>query len=51
MVMMKHTNGTTDKRILDAPIQLSEMAANMDLEDEKHKSVWIKERDDTLVSN
>lgn len=46
------SNGTTvsgnENRILDAPVQLSEMAANMDQEEEVIKSVWSKERDDGL---
>ncbi|XP_076053372.1 ATP-binding cassette sub-family F member 3 [Oratosquilla oratoria] len=33
-------------KILDAPVKLSDMAANMDEMDEEIKSVWIKERDE-----
>ncbi|XP_068223790.1 ATP-binding cassette sub-family F member 3 [Palaemon carinicauda] len=39
---------TTGNRILDAPVQLSEMAANMEQEEEVIKSVWSKERDEAL---
>lgn len=43
------SNGTIERKILDAPVQLAEMAANMEVEDEAIKSVWSRERDDTLV--
>ncbi|XP_047488905.1 ATP-binding cassette sub-family F member 3-like [Penaeus chinensis] len=42
------SNGTIERKILDAPVQLAEMAANMEVEDEVIKSVWTRERDDTL---
>ncbi|XP_063602737.1 ATP-binding cassette sub-family F member 3-like [Penaeus indicus] len=42
------SNGTIERKILDAPVQLAEMAANMEVEDEAIKSVWSRERDDTL---
>ncbi|XP_042226816.1 ATP-binding cassette sub-family F member 3-like [Homarus americanus] len=49
-VMAKLTtpNGTIERKILDAPVQLAEMAASMELEDQVIKSVWSRERDDGL---
>ncbi|XP_045619070.1 ATP-binding cassette sub-family F member 3 [Procambarus clarkii] len=41
-------NGTIERKILDAPVQLAEMAANMELEEQAIKSVWSRERDDGL---
>ncbi|XP_071519851.1 ATP-binding cassette sub-family F member 3 [Panulirus ornatus] len=49
-VMAKLTtpNGTIQQKILDAPVQLAEMAANMELEEQVIRSVWSRERDDAL---
>ncbi|XP_069959698.1 ATP-binding cassette sub-family F member 3 isoform X1 [Cherax quadricarinatus] len=41
-------NGAIEQKILDAPVQLAEMAASMELEEEAIKSVWTRERDDGL---
>ncbi|KAK7063138.1 ATP-binding cassette sub- F member 3 [Halocaridina rubra] len=48
LVLSNGTTATTERRILDAPVQLSEMAATMEMEDEAIVSVWSRERDDTL---
>lgn len=50
MAKIATPNGSIEQKILDAPVQLAEMAANMELEEQVIKSVWSRERDDTLVS-
>lgn len=48
---MKITNGTTEKRILNAPVQMSLAAEKMEDEGELIKSVFMVTREDVSVSN
>lgn len=43
------TNGTSHK-VLNAPVHLGSMAANLETEVEDIKSIWVMQRDDMLVS-
>lgn len=49
MNQLSTPNGTLEHKTLEAPVQLAQMAANMELEDHEIKSVWTRERDDALV--
>lgn len=54
MGQLSTLNGSLEEqehRTLDAPVQLAEMAASMELEEQAVRSVWTRERDDILVSN
>ncbi|KAK3860899.1 hypothetical protein Pcinc_033079 [Petrolisthes cinctipes] len=49
MRQLSAMNGSLEEhRILDAPVQLAEMAASMELEEQVVRSVWTRERDDVL---
>lgn len=48
--MSTQNGGLEEHRTLDAPVQLAEMAASMELEEQAVRSVWTRERDDVLVS-
>lgn len=49
MDQLSTPNGALEHKTLEAPVQLSQMAANMELDDHEIKSVWSRERDDVLV--
>lgn len=54
MGQLSTLNGSVEEqehRTLDAPVQLAEMAASMELEEQAVRSVWTRERDDILVSS
>lgn len=38
------------RKILDAPINLGEMAANLENEVDTMRSIWVIQRDESLVS-
>lgn len=40
-----------NRKILDAPMILGEMAANVDSDIENMTSIWVQQRNDCLVSN
>jgi ATP-binding cassette, subfamily F, member 3 len=39
-----------NRRILDAPMMLGQMAANVDADIENMKSIWVQQKKDALVS-
>ena len=39
-----------NRKILDAPILLGQMAANLDTDVENMTSIWVQQRNDSLVS-
>lgn len=41
----------SERKILDAPINLGEMAANLENEVDTMRSIWVIQRDESLVSN
>lgn len=43
------TNNGTSK-VLNAPVHLGSMAANLETQVEDIKSIWLMQRDDTLVN-
>lgn len=50
--MMKTNNGNTNglNKVLNAPIHLGSMAANLESNVEDIKSIWVVSRDDSLVN-
>lgn len=40
----------SERKILDAPINLGEMAANLENEVDTMRSIWVIQRDESLVS-
>ncbi|XP_050691355.1 ATP-binding cassette sub-family F member 3-like [Eriocheir sinensis] len=48
MELLSTPNGALEHKTLEAPVQLAQMAANMELEEHEIKSVWSRERDDAL---
>lgn len=44
----RSTNGLSNK-VLNAPVRLGTMAANVDNEVDDIKSIWVMQRDDALV--
>ena len=51
MDQLTTANGALEHKTLEAPVQLAQMAANMELDEHEIKSVWTRERDDALVRN
>lgn len=49
MDQLSTPNGALEHKTLEAPVQLAQMAANMELDEHEIKSVWTRERDDALV--
>jgi hypothetical protein len=43
------TNGTASNKVLDAPVHLATMAANLETDVGEIKSIWVMQRDDALV--
>ncbi|XP_054286429.1 ATP-binding cassette sub-family F member 3-like [Macrosteles quadrilineatus] len=41
-------NGTASNKVLDAPVHLASMAANLETEVDEIKSIWVMQRDDGL---
>lgn len=41
---------SSHRKILDAPINLGEMAANLENEVDTMRSIWVIQRDESLVS-
>lgn len=39
-----------NRKILDAPVLLGQMAANLDTDIENMTSIWVQQRNDSLVS-
>lgn len=50
ILMENQTNSKKNRKILDAPIQLSQISSNIDNDIENMTSIWIQGRNDTLVS-
>jgi ATP-binding cassette, subfamily F, member 3 len=50
ILMESQSNSKKNRKILDAPIQISEMSNNMDYDMENMTSIWIQGRNDALVS-
>lgn len=50
ILMESQQNSNKNRKILDAPIQLSEISSNIDNDIENMTSIWIQGRNDTLVS-
>lgn len=52
--MRPHSNDNTSRngltKILDAPVHLASMAADLEDNDMEIKSIWVNSRDDSLVS-
>lgn len=51
MLKPEHTNGTSQNsaRILNAPVHLASMAARLENNVEEVKSIWLMQRDESLV--
>jgi len=51
--MRPHSNDNVSKngltKILDAPVHLASMAADLEDNDMEIKSIWVNSRDDSLV--
>lgn len=43
-------NSTTPAKVLSAPVQLKAMAAEFDDKTDEVSSIWLKQRDNSLVS-
>lgn len=41
---------TRNRKILDSPMMLGQMAANLDADIESMKSIWVQQRNESLVS-
>lgn len=47
-LMQKGKTRVTDRKILDAPVNLGSMAGQFENGDSEHKSIWVVSRDDSL---